>query len=194
MTILQPHFPGVAQVAVAQVEAFGSGIVFQATPNSAQRRSTAPGRAERVPGAGAADQWDGRESGCSGSRWRAAREPSSLRGTAPTCVNAGDDDIHSGRHFVVQVERAIGKDVDLDAGKDADPPLQLLVDFADGAMCSSARASSRPLIMARFFEWSVIAMYSSPRAWRLRPSPDGVVAVAGRGVHVHVALNVAAPQ
>ena len=46
-------------------------------------------------------------------------------------VDAGDDDVHLRQDFVVEVERAVGQDVDLDAGEDADAAFHLLVDFAD---------------------------------------------------------------
>ncbi len=35
-------------------------------------------------------------------------------------VDAGDDDVHLGEGGVVEVERAVGEDVDFDAGEDAD--------------------------------------------------------------------------
>ena len=46
-------------------------------------------------------------------------------------VDAGDDDVHLGEDFVVEVERAVGEDVDLNAGEDADAAFHLLVDFAN---------------------------------------------------------------
>ena len=48
-------------------------------------------------------------------------------------VNAGDHHVHLGQHFVVEVERAVGQDIDFDAGEDADAALHLLVHFADAA-------------------------------------------------------------
>ena len=46
-------------------------------------------------------------------------------------VDAGDDDVHLGEGGVVEVERAVGEDVDFDAGEDADTAFHLGVDFAD---------------------------------------------------------------
>ena len=76
-----------------------------------------------------------------------------------TGVDAGNDDVDLGEHFVFEVERAVGEDVDFDSGKDADSAFDLLSTSWMCWMCSRARLSSRPLIMARFLEWSVMAMY-----------------------------------
>jgi len=58
-------------------------------------------------------------------------------------------------------------------------------------MCLIARASSRPFAKARFFEWSVMAMYLYPRSMAAAAiSFDGATAVRFHGVHVHIALNV----
>ena len=54
-----------------------------------------------------------------------------------------------------------------------------------------SRAPSRPLAIETRFEWSVIAMYSSPRARAASTiSSQRGFAVGGRGVHVQVAAQV----
>ncbi len=56
-----------------------------------------------------------------------------LAGLLETGVDAGDDDVHLGEHFVVEVEGAVGEDVDFDAGEDADAAFHLAIDFAHAA-------------------------------------------------------------
>ena len=48
-------------------------------------------------------------------------------------VHAGDDDVHLGEDRVGEIEGAVAKDVDLDAGEDADFSGHLGIDFADVA-------------------------------------------------------------
>ncbi len=74
-------------------------------------------------------------------------------------VDAGDDDVHLGEGGVVEVEGAVGEDVDFDAGEDADVALPFRRRLRGCAlMWARARLSSRPLVMARFLVWSVMAM------------------------------------
>src|SRR5208283_5320432 len=77
-----------------------------------------------------------------------------LAGLGEMGMNAGDDHVHLGEHLVVEVESAVGENVDFNAGEDADTAFHSAVDGGIGHLA------------------------------------DGVVAVAGGGVHVHVAANV----
>ena len=45
-------------------------------------------------------------------------------------VDAGDDDVHLGKHGVGEIERAVGEDIHFDAGEDADA-IELLSGGAD---------------------------------------------------------------
>ena len=74
-------------------------------------------------------------------------------------VHAGDDNIHLLEHAVGEIERAVGQDVDFDAGENRDAVRTCLPASRMRWMCSTARLSSSPLAKARFFEWSVMAMY-----------------------------------
>jgi hypothetical protein len=110
----------------------GAALCSTATPSSAARRRTAPmssakGLAAQQQAAGGMAEdahigiFDGAQD--AGGHLFAA--------LLKAGVNAGDDDVHLGEDFVVQVERAVGEDVDLDAGEDADAAFHLPVDFAN---------------------------------------------------------------
>ena len=103
-------------------------------------------------------------------------------------VDAGDDHIHLRQHFVVEVERAVGQDVDLDAGEDADAAFHLLVHFADaldvleGALFIEAVGHGQVLRVVG--DGDVLVAVGERGFGHLA---DGVAAVGGGGVHVHVA-------
>ncbi len=103
-------------------------------------------------------------------------------------VHAGDDDVHLRQHFVVQVESAVGQNVDLDAGEDADAAFHLLVHFAnaldvfEGALLVEAVGHGQ--VLGVVGDGDVLV---SAREAGLGHLADGVVAVGGGGVHVHVA-------
>ena len=106
-------------------------------------------------------------------------------------VDAGDHHVHLGQHFVVQVERAVGEDVDLDAGEDADAAFHLPVDFAD-----ALNVFERALLVEAIGHGQVFGVVGDGDVLvaagqrGLGHLADGVVAVGGGGVHVHVALEV----
>ena len=103
-------------------------------------------------------------------------------------VDAGDDDVHLCEHFVVEIERAVGEDVDFNAGEDADAAFHLLVDFAnalhmfEGALFVEAVGHGQVFGVVGDGDVLEPALDGG-----LSHLGDGVAAVGCRGVHVHVA-------
>ncbi len=196
---LAAEFFGAAEVQVAQVGAGGRGVVLDGDAKlggAAQHRLEVDGvgiAAEHL----AAGGWP-RMRTWGFSRARRTRAVISSIGLVEARVHAGHDDVHLREGGVLEVDRAIQQDVHLDAGQDADAAAVLGLRARGrprgcGATWASARASSRPLVMARFLEWSVMAMYVETARHRgLGHLADGVAAVGRVGVHVEVAADVGA--
>jgi hypothetical protein len=128
-------FFGAAEVEVVEVGAGGAGVVFDGDAEfggAGEDLSMSIGvglAAEDLAAGGMAEDADVRV-------FERAEDAGGhlFDGLVEVGVDAGDDDVHLGEGGVVEVERAVGEDVDLDAGKDADAavlPSKLGVDFAD---------------------------------------------------------------
>ena len=108
-------------------------------------------------------------------------------------VHAGDHHVHLREHFVVQVERAVGENVHLDAGEDANAALHRFVHFVE----SRCDLLERALFVEAVGHGQILRVVGDGDVFvaalqrRLGHLADRVAAVAGRGVHVHVAANVA---
>ncbi len=108
-------------------------------------------------------------------------------------VDAGDDDVHLGEGGVVEVEGAVGEDVDLDAGEDADPSFHLGVDFADGFDVGESA-----LVVEAVGHGEIFAVVGDGDVGQAAGKggfghlTDGVATVGGVGVHVEVAADVCA--
>ena len=106
-------------------------------------------------------------------------------------VDAGDHHVHLRQNFVVEVERAVGENVDLDAGEDADAALHLLVDFADALdvfeRAFLIEAVGHGQVLGVVGDGDVLVAAGDGGFGHLA---NGVVAVGGGGVHVHVAAEV----
>src|SRR5215469_12938452 len=106
-------------------------------------------------------------------------------------VDAGNHNVHLGQHFVGEVESSIGKNVHLDAGEDADATLHLLVDLTD-----ALQVLKGPLIVEAVNHGQVLRVVGDRDVLHAAGDgcfshlSDGVVAVAGGGVHVEIALDV----
>ena len=103
-------------------------------------------------------------------------------------VNAGDYNVHLREDFVVEIEGAVGKDVDFDSCKDADAALHLLVDFADAGDVFEGALLIEPIDHGQVFgvvgDGDVLQTALDSGFGHLR---DGVVSVTCGRVHVHVA-------
>ena len=74
-------------------------------------------------------------------------------------VHGGQHHVQLGQHLVGEVERAVGQDVALAAGQDADAEARL--QRADGrAICARSSSTSRPPAIVVEREWSDTMMYS----------------------------------
>jgi len=106
-------------------------------------------------------------------------------------VNAGDDDVHLGERGVIEIERAVGEDVDLDAGEDTDFPFHFGVDLADGFDVSDGSRVVEAIGHREVF--GVVSdgdVFETTGESSFGHLPDGVAAVGGVGVHVEVAADV----
>ena len=112
-------------------------------------------------------------------------------------VDAGDDDVHLGEGGVVEIEGAVGEDVDLDAGEDADFSgvlfAELIVDLADaldvfeGAEVVEAAGHGEGFGVIGDGDVAEAAGHGG-----FGHLTDGVAAVGGVGVHVEIAVDVGA--
>ena len=108
-----------------------------------------------------------------------------------TGMHAGDDDLHLRQHLIVQIQSAVGQNIHLDAGEDADAALHLAVHRAD-----ALDVFERPLLIQAVGHGQVfrvvgdgdVLVAASQRG--LSHLADGVVSVGGIGVHVQVAAQV----
>ena len=73
-------------------------------------------------------------------------------------MDRGDDEVERGERRCLEIESAVGEDVDLDPGQDRDSSTRAFTSRMRAAW-ANARASSRPLAIARDCEWSVMQMY-----------------------------------
>ena len=110
-------------------------------------------------------------------------------------MDAGNHNVHLGERRVFEIERAIAQNVHLDPGSTRiRPPNSARSSASTSRMlrtCASARASSSPFVIARFFEWSVIAIYAKPSGHRrLRHLADRVAAIRRLGMHVQIAADI----
>jgi len=106
-------------------------------------------------------------------------------------VDAGYDDVHLGEGGVVEVEGAVGEDVDFDAGEDADFAFHFGVYFADaldvGEGAGVVEAVGHGEVFAVVGDGDV---GEATREGCFGHLTDGVAAVGGVGVHVEVAADV----
>ena len=114
-----------------------------------------------------------------------------LLGLIEERMHAGDDDIHLGEDFVGEIERAVAEDVDFDAGKDTNLPVQLSVDLADALHVLQGAGVVEAVGHGQIFgvvgDGDVVVAAGDAG---LGHFADGVFAVGGVRVHVHVAANV----
>ena len=125
------HLFGQAQVVIVQVEALGRGIVLHGDAelgSALEYRGQVDGEglaAQQQAAGGMAEDADVRVlDGAQDARCHL------LAGLVKAGVNAGDDDVELGEHFIIEVEGAVGEDVDFDAGEDADAAFHRAVDRA----------------------------------------------------------------
>ncbi len=110
-------------------------------------------------------------------------------------VDAGYYDVHLGEGGVVEVEGAVGEDVDFDAGEDVDAALQFVLElgvyFADefdvGQGAGVVEAVGHGQVFAVVGDGDVGEAAGEGGFGHLT---DGVAAVGGVGVHVEVAADV----
>ena len=189
---------GHAQMHVAQVEAVGIGIqlhgdfVFRGRLENGVDVEWVGVAAQQLAAGGMADD---RGVGIRNRLEQAVGHGGAI--LVEVRVHAGNHDVHLGEHGVGEVERAVGEDVDLDAGEDANG-LRLLVfvqrflgganplDVREGALVGQAVGESEVL---RVIGDRHVGVAASAR--RLGHFFDGVAAVGLNGVHVHVAAQVA---
>jgi len=110
-------------------------------------------------------------------------------------VDAGYDDVHLGEGGVVEVEGAVGENIDFDAGEDADLSFELLLEF--GVDLSDALDVGQGAgVVEAVGHGEVFAVVGDGDVGEAAGEggfshlTDGVAAVGGFGVHVEVAANV----
>jgi len=121
----------------------GAALCSTATP-----RSTAPAQhrphvhCKRARGAAASGPSDGPECARRGfSMARSTRAVISSRLCSKRVCTLAMTNLHLREDFVLQIQSAVGQNVDFDAGKDADLPFHLAVGLAGCAECARAPAS-----------------------------------------------------
>ncbi len=185
-------FFGEAEIAVVEVEPLGRGVVLDGDAQfggASQDRTYVEGigfASQELSAGGVAE--DPRVGILDGTEHASGHLFATL---VKARVDAGDDHVHLGEDFVVEVERAIGQNVDLDAGEDADAAFHLLVHFTD-----AADVFERALFIEAVGHGQVFGVVGdgdvliAPGECGVGHFANGVVAIGGGGVHVHVAFDI----
>ena len=114
-----------------------------------------------------------------------------LGGLVEAGVDAGDDDVHLGEGGVVEVEGAVGEDVDFDAGEDADASfhfgcrLRGWLDVGEGACVVEAVGHGEGFGVVGDGD-----VFEAAGEGGFGHLADGVATVGGVGVHVEVTADV----